>query len=790
MRLSTTVYSGIKLKVLLGGAMAMAVAASYPSHCLLRIMRRPVSSPRKLHLLQNSLDLLQSPSSSKSNFNVHVGVPCRQLTFQVGSVDPRRRTRRIVRDFVPSWRSHHQAAGMTIGAKPLVKDGSLLVNGKVVLTGVPGNVVVSPVQSSDQSVFVGAEFDVAADRHVSTLGVLKGYNFLSLYRFKIWWMIPRVGKSGSEVQLETQLLLLEANEESALEDDDWEQKGDSTFYILFLPLLDGQFRATLQGSPENELQFCVESGDPGVQTSQVSEAVLVNYGDSPYQLMKDSIKLVEKHKGTFHHIDNKKVPVHLDWFGWCTWDAFYQNVTPQGIREGLESFSEGGVAPKFLIIDDGWQDTFNEFMKQGEPPKEGVQFATRLVDIKENSKFKVLTSDDYATFAEFISFLKERQGLKYVYVWHALVGYWGGLLPSSDVLKKYNPKLVYPVQSPGNCGNVRDVAMDSIEEYGLAVIDPEKIYDFYNDQHSYLASIGVDGVKVDVQNVIETVGSGYGGRVALSKGYQCALEESVAKNFKENNLICCMSHSSDNIYSDKPGTHDFKVLKKLVLPDGSILRARYAGRPTRDCLFKDPVMDGKSLLKIWNLNKLVGVVGVFNCQGAGNWPLMKNSTDFLVSLPAVLTARVSPTDVEFPEDAATENETGDFAVYAFNSGSLTRVPKAGSVEVSLAVLTCEIFAISPIQVFDDRIHFAPIGLIDMYNSGGAVEAVKAVSDPSGLVFKVKARGCGCFGAYSSKKPKSCKYDNKEADISYDSANGLVTVKLEGDCSTKDIDIAF
>jgi hypothetical protein len=39
--------------------------------------------------------------------------------------------------------------------------------------------------------------------------------------------------------------------------------------------------------------------------------------------------------------------------------------------------------------------------------------------------------------------------------------------------------------------------------------------------------------------------------------------------------------------------HNFGVLKKLVLPDGSILRARNAGRPTRDCLFNDPVMDGK-----------------------------------------------------------------------------------------------------------------------------------------------------------------------------------------------------
>lgn len=45
--------------------------------------------------------------------------------------------------------------------------------------------------------------------------------------------------------------------------------------------------------------------------------------------------------------------------------------------------------------------------------------------------------------------------------------------------------------------------------------------------------------------------------------------------------------------SDKPGKHDFEILKRLVLPDGSVMRAKYPGRPSRDCLFIDPVMDGK-----------------------------------------------------------------------------------------------------------------------------------------------------------------------------------------------------
>jgi hypothetical protein len=129
-----------------------------------------------------------------------------------------------------------------------------------------------------------------------------------------------------------------------------------------------------------------------------------------------------------------------------------------------------------------------------------------------------------------------------------LAGYWGGLLPSSETMKKYNPKIAYPIQSPGNTGNLRDIVMEILEKFGVGIIDPQNIFEFYNDLHSYLASSGVDGVKVDVQNLIETLGSGYGGRVSLTRRYQEALEQSIARNFKDNNLICSMSHNSDSIY--------------------------------------------------------------------------------------------------------------------------------------------------------------------------------------------------------------------------------------------------
>lgn len=232
---------------------------------------------------------------------------------------------------------------------------------------------------------------------------------------------------------------------------------------MFLPALEGQFRATLQGTSANELQFCVESGDVCIETSKISKALFINSGDNPFELMKDSIKILEGHKGTFAHINHKKKPAHLDWFGWCTWDAFYKDVNRLGIKEGLESFLEGGCPPKVLIIDNGWQDTLNEFEQEGEPLVSGTRFASRLVDFRESSKFMRLGVDiSCNNLQDMVKFIKEKYSLKVVYVWHAIVGYCGGILPFSEKMKKYNLMMTYPIQSPGNVGNFRDIAMDSL----------------------------------------------------------------------------------------------------------------------------------------------------------------------------------------------------------------------------------------------------------------------------------------------------------------------------------------
>lgn len=140
------------------------------------------------------------------------------------------------------------------------------------------------------------------------------------------------------------------------------------------------------------------------------------------------------------------------------------------------------------------------------------------------------------------------------------MGYWGGLHPNAPGTKKYNPKLKFPVQSSGNLAHQRDGAMDSMEKYGVGIIDPSKIVEFYDDLHSYLVSQKVDGVKVDVQNILETVATGLGGRVSLTRHFQQALEKSIARNFQDNSIICCMGQSTDSMYKYVT----FEVLLKFI----------------------------------------------------------------------------------------------------------------------------------------------------------------------------------------------------------------------------------
>ncbi|KAK3021835.1 hypothetical protein RJ639_046224 [Escallonia herrerae] len=756
---------------------------------------------------------------------------------------------------------------MTVTPKISFNDGDLVVHGKTILRGVPDNIVMTPGSGLGlvAGAFLGATASDSKSHHVFPVGVLEGLRFVCCFRFKLWWMTQRMGNCGKDIPLETQFMLVESKESTEGEPD------ASTIYTVFLPLLEGQFRAVLQGNEQDEMEICLESGDNAVETNQGLYLVYMHAGTNPFEVITQAVKAVEKHMQTFHHREKKTLPSFLDWFGWCTWDAFYTDVTAEGVDEGLKSLSEGGTPPRFLIIDDGWQQIGGADKETNCVVQEGAQFANRLTGLKENAKFQKNGKDDQVPgLKHVVDEAKDHHNVKYVYVWHALAGYWGGVHPAGTGMEHYDPAMAYPVQSPGVKGNQPDIVMDSLSVHGLGLVHPKKVFEFYNELHAYLTSCGVDGVKVDVQNIIETLGAGHGGRVSLTRSYIQALEASISRNFRDNGCIACMCHNTDGLYSakqtavvrtsddfyprdpashtihissvayntlflgefmqpdwdmfhslhpaadyhaaaravggcplyvsDKPGNHNFELLKKLVLPDGSVLRAQLPGRPTRDCLFVDPARDGTSLLKVWNANKCTGVVGVFNCQGAG-WCKVTKKTRIHDTSPGTLTCSVQATDVDAIAQVAGPGWNGETVVYAYRSGEVVRLPQGASLPVTLKALEYELFHFCPLKEIAANISFAPIGLLDMFNSGGAVEQTEVhftsekkpelfdgevVSEVSTSLSEnrtptatiaLKVRGCGRFGAYSSQRPLKCTLGNIESEFTYEAATGLLTLTI-------------
>ena len=150
--------------------------------------------------------------------------------------------------------------------------------------------------------------------------------------------------------------------------------------------------------------------------------------------------------------------------------------------------------------------------------------------------------------------------------------------------------------------------------------------------------------------------------------------------------------------SDKPGTHDFALLRELVCSDGRVLAAEAVGVPTRDSLFVDPISE-PSLFKVWNRNRLGFVVGIFNA-----------------TLEKTLAGVVAPSDVPALEGR-------EFALYLKRSDRLLRVELTQTTPIELAPLAAEVATFAPLER-----GVAVLGLSDKLNGGAALLATEWQDD--------------------------------------------------------------
>lgn len=122
----------------------------------------------------------------------------------------------------------------------------------------------------------------------------------------------------------------------------------------------------------------------------------------------------------------------------------------------------------------------------------------RLISYEENYKFR--SYKEGKGLKGFVRELKEEFGsVEYVYVWHALCGYWGGVRPG--VAGMAEAAVEKPKLTEGLKGTMEDLAVDKIVNNGVRVVPPELVGEMYEGLHAHLESAGIDGVKVDVIHV-------------------------------------------------------------------------------------------------------------------------------------------------------------------------------------------------------------------------------------------------------------------------------------------------
>ena len=396
--------------------------------------------------------------------------------------------------------------------------------------------------------------------------------------------------------------------------------------VNFLPVVNRKIAAELASGG-------VEISTRIMGVNKIDSYVLsVNLADLPKTATAENVKAQKSVVAIAVPLKSeRKYPKCLEGFGWCTWDAFYHDVTADKIITKLDEFKAMGILPSWLLIDDGWSELDGGFL---------VSFEEDRKKFPEGLK-------------ALIEKVKKDYGIKYVGVWHAYTGYWEGIKPKGSLHKKFEGKLL---ETPN--GKVYPAG------------DEQNTYEFWAAWYTYLKAQGVDFVKVDNQTAIQRKCDGFFEGASGTFNSQAAHDRAV-EDFFGGAVINCMgttfedmvarpstmiSRNSDDFFpnrendfclhtiqnahtailhdefyncdydmffskhqtaigsamlraisggpayvSDKIGGSDKEVLEHLCTPSGEIFTFDNAAIVTPDCFFVDCETEKKPL-KVYNVS--------------------------------------------------------------------------------------------------------------------------------------------------------------------------------------------
>ena len=600
--------------------------------------------------------------------------------------------------------------------------------------------------------FFGPQTHLDPAKGVSCRMTLEGTGrLMAVYQHKNWWIRPAFPACFGDIPKRTQLLLAEKKTGA----------GSGREYLAVLAVCGEEYRTDIAGDGQ-ELRITAASNCMNKSAADDLSLVLAA-GSDPYlcceRAVKKALALTGKQK-MFRK--ERTYPEMFDYFGWCSWDAFYHEVSQDGIMKKMDELADKQIPVRWVLIDDGWLDA--DYKKQ---VLKGLDAAA--------DKFP-------GGLGACVSKLKKEYGIRQVGVWHAVMGYWNGLEPGS------------PAREALQEGS-------RILEDGRIVPDAEagKAFRFYDTWHDYLRNIcDIDFVKVDGQSAVSLFYAGRKEYGRASGEIQKGLNASAALHF-DNQIINCMGMASEDMWnrpssavsrssddfvpdvphgfrehaiqngynsllqgqffwgdwdmfwsdheenwqnsilravsggpvytSDKVGRTDGKFIMPLLKKDGRVIRCEEVGMPTLDSLFENPV-DTTHVLKLFNRYRDSYVIAAFNinkedqaCEGSVS----------LADLPGL--------------------DGGTRILYSYRERKAVRLEAGKDYSFRLEPNDGELFLLLP-----DK-EFTVLGILEKYIGAGCVETVREGKEKTTVIL---SEG-GTFGFLSGRKPTAVMYDGVKAE---------------------------
>lgn len=158
-----------------------------------------------------------------------------------------------------------------------------------------------------------------------------------------------------------------------------------------------------------------------------------------------------------------------------------------------------------------------------------------------------------------------------------------------------------------------------------------------------------------------------------------------------------------------------------------------------------------------------GVIGIFNCQGAG-WDKEKHVFRGFPECYKAVCGTIHVSDIEWEQnkEGGDIGKAEEYLVYMNQTEKLfVMSPESEPFQITLQPSTMEILSFIPVKNLKDGVKFAPIGLTNMFNNGGTIEELDYVDDGA----KLKVKGGGTFLAYSTHIPSKCLLNG--ADVAFE-----------------------